>query len=155
MDFAVVGLILLLVILVVAGFLVKKFVIEPAKASTTYRISERFGRDEIVRQQQFSRLIGLESTGLPDAPVLGTLVVSADRLYFAPTKGDDPTVDVPLADVIAVDLTTSHLGLSTGMPLLRVRFRTDGGEDAAAFHLPYTDEWHLAVTNLTKDLRSQ
>lgn len=148
-SFAIVAFVLLVLALVTVGYLLNKLVLTPARQSTSYRVSKQFGRNDIVREQPLARLIGLESSGTAADSALGTLLIATGRLNFVSTTGQFD-LDIPLADVRSVELVRSHLGVATGMPLLLVRYTHAGADDSAAFHLPYADEWHLALTNLTK-----
>lgn len=141
--------ILLIVAVVVLGYLVNKLVLVPSRQTTGYRLSQKYPAKEIVREQRLTRFLGLESAGTSPESVLGTLVIAAGRLGFVSTDGEHD-FEVLLEDIHKVDLVGSHLGFATGMPLLHVTYEGVTGVDSVAFHLPFTDEWQLALTNLTK-----
>jgi hypothetical protein len=145
-NLGIILLILLLVVVAALGYAVNRLVIQPNRKTLRYASSTEFKKDEIVREQVLTNFLGLESQTNQE-PGLGNLVLSAKKLWF---YRSDPqlTVDIALADINAVELVKTHMGQQTGRPLLHVRFNGANGPDSVAFHLPYPDEWRLAINNL-------
>ena len=75
----------------------------------------------------------------------GTLALTADALVFVlwvPRR----QVVIPLARILTVDTTRSHLGKRVGAALLRVRWLSVEGEDAIAWHVADLESWLAALT---------
>jgi hypothetical protein len=145
-NLGIIALIILLVVVAALGYAVNRLVIAPNRKTLRYASSEEFKKDEIVREQVLTNFLGLESQS-DKAPGLGNLVLSAKKLWFY--RSDPPlTVDIALADITSVELAKTHMGQTTGRPLLLVRFNGASGPDSVAYHLPYPDEWRLAINNL-------
>lgn len=145
-NLGIIAFIILLIVVVLLGYAVNRLVIAPNRKTVRYASSAEFKKDEIVREQVLANFLGLESQRDKE-PGLGNLVLSAKKLWFY--RSNPPlTVDIALADITGVELVKTHLGQTTGRPLLLVRFAGPSGPDSVAFHLPYPDEWRLAINNL-------
>ncbi len=140
-------LIVLLAVLALSGYAMYRWVVVPGRRAPKYVVSQEFSPDEIVREQQLARLLGQASRG-PAGFTTGWLVLSTDRLWFYDTGTESARVDVPLDTVTGTELAPEYLGVDTGRPLLVVRFGAGAETDSVGFHLPYPDEWRLAIDNL-------
>ena len=138
---------LLLALVVGSGLAMYRLVVVPARKTTRYVLDKSFVPGEVIRTQPLTRFLGLESIGGGDQP-LGTLVLTANRLWFHKSGDTDAVLDIQLAAVEEVEIVRRHLGTETGRPLLSVRFSGAAGTDRVAFHLPFPEQWRMAIDNL-------
>ena len=94
-----------------------------------------------VRRIESVRGLGTESLGKGQVRGNGTLALTADELWFrqwVPRR----ELRIPLSAIVDVGVEKWWLGKTVGRPLLRVRWRGDGGaEDAAAWQVADLDAW--------------
>lgn len=137
---------LTITVAVVGGLLVLLLAIQFALALVRREgrllLAARYGTalDGVVRSDSSASFFGLSSRGLAQVRGNGVLALARDGLWFRlllPRR----EFEVPLADVIEVDSPRSHLGRTVGRRLLRVRFRTAGGEDSIAWCVADLDGW--------------
>ncbi|MFH5210648.1 hypothetical protein [Antrihabitans spumae] len=150
---AILVLLALLAALIFSGYALHRFVIRPNRKTLAYRMSKDFDKEKVVRQQLLVDLMCVESDTAAAVNGLGALVLSPNRLWFHHSDSL-VTLDIPLSTITECTLVPRHLGKSTGRPLLMVRYTTAAGPDSAAFHLPYPDEWRLALDNLRNPISS-
>jgi len=108
------------------------------------RIESRFQPGEVIVSEPAANYFGLESRGGGQSRGNGALVLTADQLWFhllVPTQ----ELTIRLADVTDVALVDGHLGKSVGRALLRVRFRGEAGEDAAAWLVADPERWQREI----------
>lgn len=143
-------IVLLLAAVVISGLAMYRFVVVPGRRTTKYAMSRAFAPEDIARHQPYSSFLGLQSSGIDGQRVLGTLVLTADKLWFHNPGNDGPLLDIPITAVESAQLVREHLGTVTGRPLLLVQFSGPNGPDSAGFHLPYPDEWQIAINNIRR-----
>jgi hypothetical protein len=131
-----------------AGLIVFLVVVRSAvgyvKRRALQEVRRKYAGRSIIRQSVGANFFGRSSGGLGQIRGNGVLLLTADELYFlmfAPRK----ELSVPLDSVTSVTTPRSHLGKSVGMRLLRVDFRSETGEDAAAWALRDVDGWTAAL----------
>jgi hypothetical protein len=93
-----------------------------------------------VRLDDNVNFFGLGSKGGAQLRGNGALAVGSDVLAFVmwvPRR----TIKIPLADIVEVDEVKSHAGKATSAPLLRVRWRTAGVEETAAWWVRDVAGW--------------
>lgn len=87
-----------------------------------------------------ANFFGLTSVGAIQARGNGCLVLTDDELAFAQWM-PQRMIHVRLADILSVEETRSHLGKSVGRKLLLVRWRSESGEDSAAWFVRDLEGW--------------
>ena len=115
--------------------------------SGTSRIQERFPTEQILRSETTANFFGLQSRGRGQIRGNGALVLTPNELWFSRfVKRDD--IEIPLSQIVAVDLVDSHLGKRIiGQQLLYVEFTTDSQSDTDAIAWAVTDlnGWQNAI----------
>lgn len=137
-----VTVILMFVAVLVTGILLLiRFLRQRLTTSGEVEVRARFPAERIVLQDLFANSFGIESKGVFQIRGNGALVLTADQLWFRQAvTGDELSIR---RDAIQdVSLVNSHLGKRYfGRRLLRVRFRTNDGEDAVAWALSDPEGW--------------
>ncbi len=115
-------------------------------------VKKRFRRKKILRRHNFAGFFGLESLGHSQVRGNGILVLGEDELYFAKALPRRETV-IPLASITDVSNPRSHLGKSNVVKLLRVEFKIQSKQDAAAFAVDDVEAWTAAVEDARERAR--
>ena len=127
----------------VGVFLVVRWAIRRARAAAEALLPPD------TRRRSFARSLGQTSLGPTQFRGNGTLALTADALVFVlwvPRR----LVVIPLAHIVAVDVTHSHLKQRLGRRMLRVRWSSDQGEDAIAWQLADLDSWLATLARTTR-----
>lgn len=98
---------------------------------------------EVVRAENALSL-GVASRGKRQLRGSGTLALCHDRLLFVQWV-PLATLEIPFADITAIDSPRTHLGKSVGAPLLRVSWMTADGGDQIALQVRDLDRWISAL----------
>ncbi|MEZ4450787.1 MAG: hypothetical protein R3B09_14995 [Nannocystaceae bacterium] len=108
------------------------------------RIDARYRADEVLLSDPMANFFGVESKGSDQIRGNGALVLARDHLWFS-LLTPKTELTIPLTEILEVSLVDSHLDKSVGRPLLHVRYRSDGGEDAAAWLVAEPERWRKAL----------
>jgi len=96
------------------------------------------GRAVVTAENALS--LGVASRGKRQLRGSGTLALCHDRVVFVQWVPSS-VLEIPFADVTAVDTTRVHLGRSVGCPLLRIAWMTPDGGDEIALQVRDVDRW--------------
>jgi hypothetical protein len=104
------------------------------------QVRQKFAGQTIVRMSIGANFFGQTSKGLGQIRGNGALVLTPNQLYFA-LFAPRRELTIQLGDVVSLFTPRVHLGKTVGAKLLRVDYRADGGEDAAAWAVRDLEEW--------------
>jgi hypothetical protein len=104
------------------------------------QIRRKFSGQTIIRMSIGANFFGQTSRGLGQIRGNGALVLTPNQLHFA-LFAPRRELTIELGDVVSLSTPRVHLGKTMGAKLLRVDFRADGGEDAAAWAVRDLEEW--------------
>jgi hypothetical protein len=107
-------------------------------------IRQKFVGRTIVRQSIGANFFGRTSKGMGQIRGNGALVLTPEQLYFVLFL-PRTEITIPLESITKVSTPRSHLGKTIVSRLLRVDYRSAGGEDAIAWAVSDVDEWVSAI----------
>ena len=125
-------------------FLILGIVFGAVRRSLRRAVQDRFGLLRIRRQEVGANFFGQTSKGWKQVRGNGALVLTHDQLWFRlalPAR----EWDIPLADIILVEIKRSHLGKRCAWPLLYVEFHTEHGADSIAWVVRDAEAWREAL----------
>ncbi len=123
-----------------AAFVVVRYVVRRAAATSSGAVDARFAPGEAVLTDPMANYFGRASRGGMEVRGNGALVLTDKALWFHRIGADAP-LEIPLASITSVDTTRSHAGKTIGRDLLRVSF----DDDSVAWYVRDLAGWLAAV----------
>ncbi len=115
------------------------------KQDAERRVRESLAGEQISLMDDRANCFGVESAGAAQVRGNGCLALGATRLVFAmwvPRR----LLTIPRDRITAIEQPRSHLGKSTVVRLLKVRFASDdGAADSVAWAVRKLDQWVEAL----------
>lgn len=114
----------------------------------TQAIDQRFTPEQILRQSLFANCFGLTSQGSGQIRGNGPLVLAPDQLWFqllVPRR----EIQIPVREILQVEIRSSHLRKTKFTPLLYVMFQTPSGSDAVAWRVEDPQGWKRDLERLS------
>ena len=113
-------------------------------------LEEKFRGRRILLSAPNANFFGRESLGRGQLRGNGTLILTADELFFSlwlPKR----EFRIPLAAATGVETPRSHLGKSVGRKLLKVNYTNQEAKpDAIGWLVPDLEQWTKQLENLLK-----
>ena len=142
---------IVLAVLLVGGFLILTVFVTNTRKKTLAAVKQRLGESNVVLFDEKAHCFGLTSRGHGYLQTFGTLAATPDKLLFVQWSPKEE-LELARADIVAVDLSTEHLGSDRGSLLLVVTYRDPSvtadeesgrvaGQDSVAWKVDDLEAW--------------
>ncbi len=116
-------------------------------------VQDKFGREDVILKNTSANCLGWKSKSRwEQEECCGALVLTHERLYFL-VVFPRHEIDIPLDRIDAITQPRSFMGQSILLPLLRVDFTTDAGQDAIAWILSDPNLWQQKLEAAMADFK--